>query len=94
MNSNANDWIEHASFGLARVSEDRGDRLRRRIHHLRGEDDSKGRAVAESLKIGRTISRNRTSTHISNELRQATRAEGGGDKSVQLLITLADAGAN
>ena len=51
MNSNANDWIEHASFGLARVSEDRGNRLRRRIHHLRGEDDSKGRAVAESLKI-------------------------------------------
>src|ERR1017187_6411428 len=27
MNCKANDWIEHPSFGLGRVSEDRGDRL-------------------------------------------------------------------
>lgn len=27
MNCKANDWIEHATFGLGRVSEDRGDRL-------------------------------------------------------------------
>jgi len=27
MNCKANDWIEHAIFGLGRVSEDRGDRL-------------------------------------------------------------------
>lgn len=27
MDCKANDWIEHAAFGLGRVSENRGDRL-------------------------------------------------------------------
>jgi len=27
MNWKANDWLEHPSFGIGRVSEDRGDRI-------------------------------------------------------------------